>query len=159
MISNRTRESGLVSQSAPALESFTNALRHRLNEHPTRCSCICTTEMLLPSLTTQTTTKMSFLLQRPLFGCATAALGLSGATYGMLSYQRRTPLRLDSSSDPISSSTSPKDWSFSQYQHDAQTPVVNSRGGLNAKAVRQMTLGSILGTALFQPLTKTIPQS
>ena len=115
--------------------------------------------MLLSSLTTQTTTKMSFLLQRPLFGCATAALGLSGATYGMLSYQRRTPLRLDSSSNPISSSISPKDWSFSQYQHDAQTPVVNSRGGLNAKAVRQMTLGSILGTALFQPLTKTIPQS
>ena len=104
---------------------------------------------------------MSFLLQRPLFGCATAVLGLSGATYGMLSYQRRTPLRLDSNTNPISSSsTSPKDWSFSQYQHDAQTPVVNSRGGLNAKAVRQMTLGSILGTALCQPLPKkTIPQS
>jgi hypothetical protein len=89
---------------------------------------------------------MAFLLQRPLFSCATAALGLSGAAYGLLSHQHRNPLRLDSGSNPItSSSTSPKDWSFSQYQHDAQAPVVNSRGGLNAKAVRQMTLGSILG--------------
>ena len=99
---------------------------------------------------------MAFLLQRPLFSCATAALGLSGATYGFLSYQqqRRNPLRLDSGSNPITSSTSPKDWSFSQYQADAQTPVVNSRGGLNAKAVRQMTLGSILGTRSLPPTNK-----
>jgi hypothetical protein len=101
---------------------------------------------------------MAFLLQRPLFSCATAALGLSGATYGFLSYQqqRRNPLRLDSSSNPISS-TSPKDWSFSQYQADAQTPVVTRRGGLNAKAVRQMTLGSILGSSLqvFQSINQS----
>ena len=91
---------------------------------------------------------MSFLLQRPLFGCATAALGLSGAAYSVLSYQRRNPLRLDSGSNPISSSSSTsKDWTFSQYQNNAQTPVVTSRGGLNAKAVRQMTTGSILGTS------------
>jgi hypothetical protein len=90
---------------------------------------------------------MAFLLHRPLFSCATAALGLSGAAYGLLSHQHRNPLRLDSGSNPItSSSTSPKDWSFSQYQNNAQAPVVNSRGGLNAKSVRQMTLGSILGT-------------
>jgi hypothetical protein len=93
---------------------------------------------------------MSLLLHRPLLGCATFALGLSGATYGLLSHQRRHPLRLDSSSNPLSSSSStPKDWTFSQYQRDAQTPVVTSRGGLNAKAVRQMTLGSILGTFTF----------
>lgn len=89
---------------------------------------------------------MSLFLQRPLFGCATAALGLSGAAYSILSHQRRNPLRLDSSSNPISSSSSAsKDWTFSQYQNNAQTPVVTSRGGLNAKAVRQMTTGSILG--------------
>lgn len=89
---------------------------------------------------------MATLLHRPLFGCATAALGLSGAAYGMLSYQRRNPLRLDSSPNngPLPPSN-PKDWSFSQYQRDAKTPVVNSRGGLNARAVRQVTLGSILG--------------
>lgn len=92
---------------------------------------------------------MSLLLQRPLFGCATAALGLSGAAYGLLAHQRRSPLRLDSSSNPLgsSSSTSPKDWSFSQYQNEARAPIVNSHGGLNAKSVRQMTLGSILGTS------------
>lgn len=92
---------------------------------------------------------MSLLLQRPLFGCATAALGLSGAAYSVLSYQRRNPLRLDSSSNPISSSSSTsKDWTFSQYQNNAQTPVVTSHGGLNAKAVRQMTTGSILGMSV-----------
>ena len=90
--------------------------------------------------------RMSLLLSRPLFGCATAVLGLSGAAYSVFSYQRRNPLRLDSSSNPISSSSSTsKDWTFSQYQNNAQTPVVTSRGGLNAKAVRQMTTGSILG--------------
>jgi len=91
---------------------------------------------------------MALFLQRPLLGCATAALGLSGAAFGILSHQRRNPLRLDSGSNPISSSSSAsKDWTFSQYQNNAQTPVVNSRGGLNAKAVRQMTTGSILGTS------------
>lgn len=88
----------------------------------------------------------SLLLHRPLFGCATAALGLSGAAYSLLSHQRRNLLRLDSSSNPITSSSSPKDWSFTQYQNEAAAPVVTSRGGINAKAVRQMTLGSILGT-------------
>ena len=77
---------------------------------------------------------MSLFLQRPLFACATAALGLSGAAYSLLSHQRRNPLRLDSNSNPISSSSSAsKDWTFSQYQNNAQTPVVTSRGGLNAK--------------------------
>lgn len=96
---------------------------------------------------------MATLFQRPLLGCA---LGLSGgaAAYGFLSHHqtRGRPLRMDSSPNPLasssssgSSSPSPKDWSFNQYQRDAQAPVVNNRGGLNAKAVRQMTLGSILG--------------
>jgi hypothetical protein len=37
---------------------------------------------------------MAFLLHRPLFSCATAALGLSGAAYGLLSHQHRNPLRI-----------------------------------------------------------------
>ena len=93
---------------------------------------------------------MATLFQRPLLSCA---LGLSSgaAAYGLLSHHqtRGRPLRMDSSpNNPLSgssSSSNPKDWSFSQYQRDAQAPVVNNRGGLNAKAVRQMTLGSILG--------------
>jgi hypothetical protein len=96
---------------------------------------------------------MSLFLQRPLFGCATAALGLSGAAYSLLSHQRRNPLRLDSNPNPISSSAS-KDWTFSQYQNNAQTPVVTSRGGLNAKAVRQMTTGSILGMSMCSPIER-----
>jgi hypothetical protein len=90
----------------------------------------------------------TLFFQRPLMSCA---LGLSGgaAAYSLLSRQqyRGSPLRMDSSptgnngNNPLSST-------FSTYQRDAQTPVVNSHGGLNAKAVRQMTLGSILGEYL-----------
>lgn len=54
--------------------------------------------------------------------------------------QRRV-LHLDSS--PVSAS--PKDWSFSQYERDAKVPIVKKRGGLNPKAVKQFTTGSILG--------------
>lgn len=53
----------------------------------------------------------------------------------------RNPIRLDSSP----SSVSPKDWSFSQYQSEARTPIVNKQGGLNARAVRQLSAGSIIG--------------
>ena len=86
---------------------------------------------------------MATLFQRPLMSCA---LGLSGgaAAYSLLARQqyRGSPLRMDSSpnNNPLSST-------FSTYTRDAQTPVVTSRGGLNAKAVRQMTLGSILGSS------------
>jgi len=54
--------------------------------------------------------------------------------------QRRV-LHLDSS--PVSAS--PKDWSFSQYERDAKVPIVKKRGGLNPKAVKQLSTGSILG--------------
>jgi hypothetical protein len=88
---------------------------------------------------------MATLFQRPLMGCA---LGLSGgaAAYSLLARQqyRGTPLRMDSSPNP-SNNNNPLSSTFSTYQRDAQTPVVTSHGGLNAKAVRQMTLGSILG--------------
>ena len=95
---------------------------------------------------------MATLFQRPLMGCA---LGLSGgaAAYGFLSRQqyRGTPLRMDSSPNPTgttnNNNNNPLSSTFSTYTRDAQTPVVTSRGGLNAKAVRQMTLGSILGSS------------
>lgn len=93
----------------------------------------------------------TLLLHRPLFAASTAALGLSGAAFGLLSlqHQHRNPLRLDASS-PSSptppAASKPADWSFSQYQRDAHAPVVNKRGGLNPTAVKQMTWGSILGT-------------
>lgn len=83
----------------------------------------------------------SLFTARPSF----VAAGLAGTSLLLLpqitSYRRAHLLRLDSSPSPVS----PKDWSFSQYQHDARTPVVDSKGGLNARAVRQMSLGSIIG--------------
>jgi len=103
---------------------------------------------------------MATLFQRPLMGCA---LGLSGgaAAYSLLARQqyRGTPLRMDSSPNPSSSNSNnnPLSSTFSTYQRDAQTPVVTSHGGLNAKAVRQMTLGSILGE-LKPPTTQPTNQ-
>ena len=56
-------------------------------------------------------------------------------------YQSKYAIRLDSSP----SATSPKDWSFSQYQNEARNPIVSPSGGLNRSAVRQMSAGSIIG--------------
>jgi hypothetical protein len=88
----------------------------------------------------------TLFFQRPLMSCA---LGLSGgaAAYSLLARQqyRGSPLRMDSSPTGNNGGNNPLSSTFSTYQRDAQTPVVNSHGGLNAKAVRQMTLGSILG--------------
>jgi hypothetical protein len=56
--------------------------------------------------------------------------------------QHRRAIQLDAS--PASSATSPKDWSLNQYQRDARAPVVQS-GRLNARAVRQLSAGSIIG--------------
>ncbi|KAK4622228.1 hypothetical protein CLAFUW4_06915 [Fulvia fulva] len=61
--------------------------------------------------------------------------------FSPLLQQHRHALRLDSSP----SSASPKDWSFSQYQSDASVPIVKSSGDLNARAVRQLSAGSIIG--------------
>ncbi|KAF2158193.1 hypothetical protein K461DRAFT_318174 [Myriangium duriaei CBS 260.36] len=81
---------------------------------------------------------MAFLLpRRPLLlglGLATTSLFLSP-----LSPIRR-PLLLDAS--PVAH---PRDWSFSQYQRDASVPITTSRGGLNPRAVRQVSAGSITG--------------
>lgn len=47
--------------------------------------------------------------------------------------------------DSKHASTSPRDWSFSQYSRDAQTPVVR-KGGVNPRIYRQISSGSIIGT-------------
>jgi hypothetical protein len=81
------------------------------------------------------------VFRTPLFA---ATLGVSTAAFGSILLQQhrsRSLYHLDASP----SSTSAKDWSFSQYQNEARTPVVASNGGLNARAVRQMTTGSIFG--------------
>ncbi|RMX72712.1 hypothetical protein D0869_14336 [Hortaea werneckii] len=49
-------------------------------------------------------------------------------------------VRLDSGP----SSVSPKDWSFSQYQQDARTPVVNEKGGLNPRAPLTLLIGLLI---------------
>ncbi|KAK5166303.1 uncharacterized protein LTR77_008564 [Saxophila tyrrhenica] len=82
-----------------------------------------------------------FHLRSPLFA---ASFGVSSAIFGaslLQAHRSRYAYRLDSSP----SSTSAKDWSFSQYQSEARTPVVSQNGGLNARAVRQMSAGSIFG--------------
>ncbi len=80
---------------------------------------------------------------RPLL---TTSLCLSGAIFGgaalLQAHRSRYAYRLDASP----SSTSAKDWSFSQYQNEANVPVVKSGGGLNARAVRQLSAGSVFGT-------------
>ncbi|KAK5108288.1 hypothetical protein LTR62_008603 [Meristemomyces frigidus] len=86
-------------------------------------------------------------LQPTLFSLRTpvlaAGLGFSSALLLHQTFQSRRLLRLDSTG----ASTSPKDWSYSQYQQDASTPLVSQSGGLNPTAVRQLSMGSILGLA------------
>ncbi|TKA78588.1 hypothetical protein B0A55_03870 [Friedmanniomyces simplex] len=80
-----------------------------------------------------------FHLRTPLLA---ASLGFSGALLLHQTFHSRRLLRLDSVASPAAS---PKDWSFSQYQHDARTPVTKGDGTLNPNAIRQLSLGSILG--------------
>jgi len=79
-----------------------------------------------------------FHLRTPLFA---AGLGFSGALLIHQTFQSRRLLRLDTAA----TSLSPKDWSFSQYQNDARTPITKGDGTLNPNAIRQLSLGSILG--------------
>jgi hypothetical protein len=86
-----------------------------------------------------------FHIRTPLFA---ATLGVSTAVFGthlLQTYKSRYALRLDTS--PVS--TSPKDWSFSQYQNEARTPIIERSGGLNARAVRQMSAGSVVGVYIL----------
>ncbi|TKA28983.1 hypothetical protein B0A50_03395 [Salinomyces thailandicus] len=94
-----------------------------------------------------------FHLRTPLFA---AGLGVSSAVLLHQTFQSRRLIRLDSGP----SSASAKDWSFSQYQHDARTPIVSEKGGLNPRAIRQLSAGSIIGlitglgiSVLSKPLT------
>lgn len=81
---------------------------------------------------------LSNSLRTPLL-CGTVC---AATLFTQQAYSARHAIRLDSSP----SSTGPKDWSFTQYQNDARTPIVNKSGGLNARAVRQMSAGSVIGT-------------
>lgn len=105
--------------------------------------------------TTHNKTMASRLLNPNLFHLRTPLLLTTlGVSTGLLLHQHtslRHALRLDSSPSALS----PKDWSFSQYQNDAQTPILNSGGRLNARAVRQMSMGSIFGSSCFPSLPFT----
>ena len=79
-----------------------------------------------------------FHLRLPLFAATVGATSL----VLLPQLHSRYAIRLDSSPANVS----PKDWSFSQYQQDARTPVISQGGRLNARAVRQMSAGSIIGT-------------
>ena len=81
-----------------------------------------------------------FLHRTPLL-FATVGVSTALIVPQILLQRRRYALRLDSSP----SSVSPKDWSFRQYQSDAETPLLSSNGGLNPRAVRQLSAGSIIG--------------
>lgn len=88
-------------------------------------------------------TMASRILLTPLANRGPLFLGLGAATALFCSPLRRSQiLRADSG---IAAASSPKDWSFSQYQHDASTPVVKRDGGLNPRAIKQISQGSILG--------------
>ncbi|KAK5112679.1 hypothetical protein LTR85_011190 [Meristemomyces frigidus] len=79
-----------------------------------------------------------FTLRTPMMA---AGLGFSSALLLHQTFNSRRLLRLDTAA----TSVTPKDWSFSQYQHDARTPVIKKDGKLNANAVRQLSAGSIIG--------------
>lgn len=86
----------------------------------------------------------SRLLLRPTLA---VGLGLSSvlAADALLRPQRHR-LRCDAGSyAPVSS----KDWSFQSYGQAAKTPVVARDGGINPRALRQITTGSILGESVL----------
>ncbi|CAK1365802.1 unnamed protein product [Cercospora beticola] len=72
-----------------------------------------------------------------LFGSAAFGAGLC---FAQSKFLYRRPILLDSSPAAIS----PKDWSFNQYQNDAQVPMVKD-GRFNVRSVRQLSSGSIIG--------------
>jgi len=85
---------------------------------------------------------MASLLLRPIFRPQTLGLGL-GLGLSIATLQHRQAIRLDGPSTPTFSSSS--------YSKNARTPVLDRRspGGLNPRAVRQVSSGSIIGTSIF----------
>ena len=75
-----------------------------------------------------------------------AGLGVSAALFPPNALQQYRLALVGQRLDASPGGVSPKDWSFSQYSNDAKTPLVKKNGGLNPGSVRQMSLGSILGT-------------
>lgn len=87
---------------------------------------------------------MSFILPR-LSKALTYGLGIGLASTTLLSLHQPQSRRLLQCDAALAPTSSPKDWSFSQYQSEARAPVVRKDGSLNPSAVRQITKGSILG--------------
>jgi len=85
-------------------------------------------------------TMASLLLRRPTFALG---VGLSSvlAADTLLRPQRYRVLCDSTSYAPASS----KDWSFQGYTQEAKTPVVTRDGRWNGRALRQVSMGSILG--------------
>lgn len=87
---------------------------------------------------------MSFILPR-LSKPLTYGLGIGLASTTLLSLRQPQSRRLLQCDAALGATSSPKDWSFSQYQSEARAPVVKKDGKLNPSAVRQITKGSIFG--------------
>jgi len=83
---------------------------------------------------------MASLLLRPLLRPQTLGLGL-GLGLSLVTLQHRQAIRLDTAA------SNPPIFSSSSYSRTAKTPVLDRRspGGLNPKAVRQVSSGSIIG--------------
>lgn len=85
---------------------------------------------------------MSFLfprVSRPvLFGLG---IGLTSSVLIHSPFRKQNLLYCDS----VIGGSSPKDWSLNQYTQEARTPIVKKSGGLNPRAVRQISQGSIAG--------------
>ncbi|TID19497.1 hypothetical protein E2P81_ATG06665 [Venturia nashicola] len=83
----------------------------------------------------------SLLLRRPIlspFALTSTLCITSMIAYPIVTSPFRQKLRLDG---PMLSNSR----SFSDYKNNAQTPVVKKDGRFNAKALRQVSTGSILG--------------
>ena len=76
---------------------------------------------------------------RPLFRPQVLGLGLGAGIFATHQLRFKTPIRLDSSPTILSSDS---------YRSNAKTPVISSDGGMNPRAIRQISSGSIIGMTL-----------
>jgi hypothetical protein len=75
-------------------------------------------------------------LLRPLFRPQVLGLGLGVGLLATHQMRFKAPIRLDSSPGILSGGS---------YRANAKTPIVRGDGGLNPRAVRQISSGSIIG--------------
>lgn len=87
----------------------------------------------------------SLLLRRPIlspFALTSTLCITSILAYPILTAPFRQKLRLDSFPSSSNSRT------FADYKNNAKTPVIKKDGRFNARALRQVSAGSILGMFL-----------